>query len=222
MGKKIYFVSDFHLGVDALLSSKDREKKIVRWLTSIEDDVFDYWYEYKEAVPKGFTYLLGKLAQMREKGIPIFFFTGNHDMWMFTYFEEEFGIPTYRNPIVKSLLGKTFMIGHGDGLGPGDRGYKFIKKIFSNSVCQWLFRWIHPDLGLKIMQLFSKKSRTYTGDEAPFSDVNQEWLVLFCEEDIQKNEIDFYIFGHRHLPINYLLSNGHSKYINLGEFIYGM
>ncbi len=229
MTKKIYFSSDFHLGVDALESSIDREKKIVRWLDHIHHDVrelylvgdvFDHWYEYKKAVPKGYIRLLGKLREMRDDQIPITFFTGNHDMWMFRYFEEEFGIPILREPIQKEIDGKQFYIGHGDGLGPGDYGYKMIKKIFNNPLCQWAFGWLHPDIGLSMMRFFSLKSRQYTGEEAPFISPDKEWLVQFAEHHLQTQEMDYYVFGHRHLPIDYLLSNGKSRYINLGEWMY--
>ena len=229
MAKNIYFVSDFHLGADALQTSSEREKKIVRWLDEIQNDVkelylvgdvFDHWYEYRKAVPKGYIRLFGKLMEMRDQQIPVYFFTGNHDMWMFRYFEEEFGIPIYREPIIREIGGKRFFIGHGDGLGPGDHGYKTIKKIFSNPVCQWAFGWLHPDVGLKLMRFFSLKSRQYTGEEAPFGAPESEWLVQFAEQHITTHEIDYYIFGHRHLPIDYTLSNGHSRYINLGEWMY--
>ncbi|MBK8827547.1 MAG: UDP-2,3-diacylglucosamine diphosphatase [Saprospiraceae bacterium] len=229
MSKKIYFASDFHLGADALETTDVREKKIVNWLSSVQHDmkalylvgdVFDHWFEYKKVVPKGYFRLFGKLAELRDAQIPIYFFTGNHDMWMFRYFEEYFGIPIYRQPVVHTIDGKKFFIGHGDGLGPGDHGYKFIKRVFDNKVCQWLFRWLHPDLGIWLMQFFSAKSRQYTGDEAPFSDPNKEWLVQFAEDQEQVESHDFYIFGHRHLPIDYTLSNGKSRYINLGEWMY--
>ena len=227
--KKVFFVSDFHLGADALLSSEAREKKIVSWLSEIEDeveelylvgDVFDYWYEYRKVVPKGFSRILGKLAAYRDKGIPVYFFTGNHDMWMFRYFEDEYGIPTYREPLIKEIFGQTFYIGHGDGLGPGDKGYKFIKSVFGHKFSQWLFSLIHPDLGIGLMKFFSSKSRKYTGEEAPFTDPAKEWLVHYCENYVVKDSIDYFVFGHRHLPIDYKLSNGKSRYINLGEWLY--
>lgn len=229
MSKKIYFASDFHLGVDALNSSLEREKKIVRWLSEYQDDmaelylvgdVFDHWYEYKKVVPKGFYRLLAKLAELRDKGIPVYFFTGNHDMWMFKYLDEELGIPIYRAPIIREFNGKKFFIGHGDGLGPGDHGYKFIKAIFNNKFCQWLFGWLHPDVGLAMMRFFSVKSRQYAEGEDPFEDVEKEWLVQFAETFQKEKHIDYYIFGHRHLPIEYHLKNGKSIYFNLGEWMY--
>ncbi len=229
MPKKVYFASDFHLGVDALETSAEREKKIVKWLNVIQEDVaelylvgdvFDHWFEYKKVVPKGFTRLFGKLAELRDAGIPIYFFTGNHDMWMFRYLQDEFGIPIYREPIIKTIGDKRFLIGHGDGLGPGDYGYKFIKKVFDNGFCQSIFGALHPTIGLGLMKYFSVKSRQYTGEEDPFLDANKEWLVHFAEEELLKTDIDYFIFGHRHLPIDYTLSNGKSKYINLGEWMY--
>ncbi|NNF35008.1 MAG: UDP-2,3-diacylglucosamine diphosphatase, partial [Saprospiraceae bacterium] len=165
---KTYFASDFHLGLDVSISSLEREKKIVRWMDGIKNDakaiylvgdVFDYWFEYGTVIPKGYTRLLGKLAELRDIGIPIYFFIGNHDMWMFRYLDEEMGIPIYRQPIQREIDGKKFFIGHGDGLGPGDHGYKFIKSIFSNRFCQWLFARIHPNLGIRIMKYVSGRSR---------------------------------------------------------------
>ena len=225
---KIYFASDFHLGIDANLTSEARERQIVQWLDSIREDaeelylvgdLFDYWFEYRRVVPKGFVRLLGKLAELRDAGLPIYFFTGNHDMWMFRYFEEAFGIPIYREPIEKIIHGKRFFIGHGDGLGPSDHGYKFIKKVFSNPVCQWLFARLHPNFGIKLMRYFSGKSREATAEEV-FLGPEKEWLIQFSEEKINNSKIDFFIFGHRHLPIEYQLSNGHSRYINLGDWLH--
>ena len=227
--KKIYFASDFHLGVDARLSSREREQQIVRWLDTIKDDaaeiylvgdVFEFWFEYKTVVPKGFTRLLGKLASLRDAGIPIYFFTGNHDMWMFRYFEEELDIPTYRKPIVRELKGKTFLIGHGDGLGPGDQGYKFIKKVFANPICQWLFERLHPNFGIWLANYWSGKSRRVKKvKKARFRGEDREWLVAYANRKLESQPIDYFIFGHRHLPIDYTLKNGKSRYINLGEWM---
>lgn len=228
MSKKYYFASDFHLGIDGVQTSIDRERQIVRWLDQIKSDaaeiflvgdVFDYWFEYRHVVPKGFTRLMGKLAEMRDQGIPITYFTGNHDMWMFSYFKDELDIPIHREPIQRVLAGKTFFIGHGDGLGPGDHGYKFIKKVFSNPLCQWLFARVHPNLGIYLMKFWSGRSRAATGLEEQFLGPDREWLVQFAESKIQSEEIDYFIFGHRHLPIDYLLANQHSRYLNLGDWI---
>src|SRR5688572_30696115 len=166
--KKIYFAADFHLGVPDYDSSLARERVIIQWLNSIRHDahaiyllgdIFDFWFEYKYTVPKGFIRLQGKLAELRDAGIPIFFFTGNHDMWMFDYFPKELDIPVFREPQLLSVGQHKLFIGHGDGLGPGDRTYKFLKKIFNSKICQWLFARIHPNLGMAIAHRWSKSSR---------------------------------------------------------------
>ena len=225
-----YFASDFHLGVDARLSSAERERQLVRWLDHIRPDaeaiylvgdLFDFWFEYATVVPKGYTRLLGKLAELRDAGIPIYFFTGNHDMWMFRYFEDELGIPIYRQPIVREIAGNTCFIGHGDGLGPGDYGYKFIKKVFANPLCQWLFARLHPNFGVRLAQFFSGSSRASNPSPEVFLGESQEWLAVYARETLaQQPEIDYFIFGHRHLPIDYLLPNGRSRYLNLGEWLH--
>jgi UDP-2,3-diacylglucosamine hydrolase len=229
MAGRTYFASDFHLGVDARLTSRHREQQIVRWLDLIArdaaaiylvGDVFDYWFEYRSVVPKGYIRLFGKLAELRQANIPIYFFTGNHDMWMFRYFEDELDIPIYRQPIERMIGGKQFLIGHGDGLGPGDHGYKFIKRVFTSRVNQWLYgRLIHPDLAYRIARFWSKKSRGSGTQDSVFLGPDREWLVQYAEEVLQEREIDFFVFGHRHLPIDYTLKNGKSRYINLGEWL---
>lgn len=226
--KKIYFASDFHLGSDGRLPSKERERLIVRWLDGIAPDaealylvgdVFDYWFEYRKVVPKGFVRLLGRLADLREAGLPIYYFTGNHDMWMFRYLEEELGIPIYREPIVREIGGKRFFIGHGDGLGPGDWGYKFIKSVFSNPACQWLFERLHPNGGLWLMDAFSGTSRKANPADPKFHGEERERLVQFCNAQLDVHPIDFFVFGHRHLPIDFTLKNAKSRYINLGDWV---
>ncbi len=227
-GKKIYFLSDFHLGAPDYATSLQREKKIVRFLDSIIDDaavifivgdLFDFWYEYRTVVPKGYTRILGKLASITDSGIPIHFFVGNHDMWMKGYFEHELNIPVYFEPKTFEFNEKKFYIGHGDGLGPGDHGYKFIKKIFRNPVCQWLFGLLPPAIGVGLANYFSRTSRAATGtkDEA-FLGEEKEWLITYCKEVLQKAHFDYLIFGHRHLPIDFQLP-GSSRYINLGDWI---
>lgn len=229
--KKTYFASDFHLGVDARLTSLERERQICRWLDVIAEDaeaiylvgdIFDYWFEYKMVIPKGFTRLLGKLATLRDNGIEIYFFTGNHDMWMFRYLTDEMDIPIYREPIVKYINGKKFFIAHGDGIGAGDYGYKVMKKIFNNRICQWLFSQIHPSIGLGLMRFFSRKSKESHVEvvENTFYGETGEWFIAFVNERLKvESDIDFFIFGHRHLAIDWTLHNGHSRYINLGEWL---
>jgi UDP-2,3-diacylglucosamine hydrolase len=226
--KKIYFLSDFHLGAPDAATSLIREKKIVRFLDHIKNeaeaifivgDLFDFWYEYKKVVPKGYVRILGKLAELTDAGIPIHFFVGNHDMWMKNYFQTELNIPVYFEPKAFTFNGKSFLIGHGDGLGPGDAGYKFIKKIFRNPFCQWLFGIFPPNLGIGLADYFSRKSRAKTGNtDEVFLGEEKEWLVTYCRETLLKNHYDYFIFGHRHLPLDIAL-NEKSKYINLGDWI---
>ena len=227
--KNIYFASDFHLGVNGRLTSAERERQIVRWLDFVSKDaaaiylvgdIFDFWFEYHTVVPKGYVRLFGKLAELRDSGILIYYFTGNHDMWMFRYFEDELGIPTYRQPIEQEIQGKTFFIGHGDGLGPGDHGYKFLKKVFANPTCQWLFARLHPNFGINLANFFSGRSRALYPEASNFLGEEGEWLIAFANEKRKTLAVDYFIFGHRHLPIDYVLKNGTSRYINLGEWLY--
>jgi UDP-2,3-diacylglucosamine hydrolase len=227
-GKKIYFFSDFHLGAPDFSSSLIREKRIVAFLESIRHDaqqiiiagdVFDFWYEYKTVVPKHFVRLLGKLAEITDTGISIILFAGNHDMWMRSYFETELNIPVYFEPRTFNWNNKKFYVGHGDGLGPGDHGYKFIKKIFRNKFCQWLFGQLHPTLGMGIANYFSRKSRQKTGSsDAVFLGEDNEWLTIYSREVLSKEHYDYFIFGHRHLPLTIKL-NDNAEYINLGDWI---
>jgi UDP-2,3-diacylglucosamine hydrolase len=226
--KKIYFLSDFHLGAPNFADSLQREKKIVSFLNEIKHDaqqifivgdMFDFWYEYKTVVMKGYVRLLGKLAELSDAGIVIRFFAGNHDMWMSGYFERELNIPVYYEPKVFNINGKKFYIGHGDGLGPGDYGYKFIKKIFRNKICRWLFGQLHPTWGVRLANYFSRKSRAKTGtSDEHFLGEDKEWLIIYCKEMLTKEHYDYFVFGHRHLPIDFKLpQNG--RYINLGDWI---
>jgi UDP-2,3-diacylglucosamine hydrolase len=226
--KKIYFASDFHLGIPDHTQSLQREKRIVRWLDEIKadaaeiylvGDLFDFWFEYRTVVPKGFVRLLGKLAELSDSGIKIYAFHGNHDMWMFGYFEEELNIPVYKAPVEREWNGKKFYIGHGDGLGPGDHGYKFIRKLFRNRVCQWLFGFLHPTAGMAVSNYFSHSSRSAnSGKDNIFLGEEKEWLLLYAREMEMKKHFDFYIFGHRHLPLDLAVNNS-SRYINLGDWI---
>ena len=226
--QNIYFLSDFHLGAPDAASSLVREKKIVAFLDSIKadakeifilGDMFDFWYEYKKVVPKGFVRLLGKLAELTDSGIIIHFFTGNHDMWMHSYFQHELNIRVYHEPEEFILNDKKFYIGHGDGLGPGDKGYKFVKKVFRNPFCKWAFGAMHPYVGIKVANYFSRKSRAKTGNaDEIFLGEDKEWLIIFCREMLAKKHYDFFVFGHRHLPLDFKLSNK-SRYINLGDWI---
>ncbi len=227
-GKKIYFSSDNHLGAPTPEASKPREKKFVAWLDEIKEDaaaifllgdLFDFWFEYKTVVPKGFTRTLGKLAEITDSGIPVYFFVGNHDLWMKDYFKTELNITVFHKPQEFSFNDTTFFIGHGDGLGPKDKGYKRMKKVFTNPFFKWLFRWMHPDIGLKIGQYMSVKNKMISGDDdAKFLGEDNEWLAQYAKRKLEDKHRDFFIFGHRHLPLEIQL-NETSKYVNLGDWI---
>jgi len=228
-GKKIYFASDNHLGAPTKEASLPREKKFVAWLDHVKKDaaaifllgdLFDFWVEYKNVVPKGFTRTLGKLAEIADSGIPIYYFVGNHDLWMDGYFEEELNIPVYHKPKEFTFNNKTFFIGHGDGLGPHDKGYKRMKKVFTNPICQWLFkRILHPDFAMRIGQYMSVKNKLISGDDdAKFLGNDEEWLVQYCKRKLEDKHRDFFVFGHRHLPLDIDLENN-AKYVNLGDWI---
>jgi UDP-2,3-diacylglucosamine hydrolase len=226
--KKIYFASDQHLGAPNAEASFPREKKFVRWLDTVKQDaeaifllgdLFDFWFEYKTVVPKGFVRVLGKLAEIKDAGIPIYFFVGNHDLWMHDYFEKELNIPVYHAPQEFSINNKKFLIGHGDGLGPGDKGYKRMKKVFTFPVFKWLFRWLHPDLGVRLGQYLSVKNKFISGEEdAKFLGEEHEWLVQYCKKKLTEKHYDYFIFGHRHLPLEIKLQEN-SIYVNLGDWI---
>ncbi len=226
--KNIYFLSDFHLGAPNHAASLEREKLIVRFLNEIKTnatevflvgDMFDFWYEYRNVVPKGYVRLLGKLAELADAGIKLHFFVGNHDMWMRDYLQKELNMPVYFEPKEFERNGKTFLIGHGDGLGPGDHGYKRLKKVFRNPISKWLFGIFPPKLGIGLANYMSRRSRAQTGaTEEIFLGEDKEWLIIYCKEVLQQKKVDFFVFGHRHLAIDYRLPSN-SRYINLGDWI---
>lgn len=226
--KKIFFSSDNHLGAPSQKESLVREKIFIEWLDSIKNDaeiifllgdLFDFWFEYKEAVPKGFTRVLGKLAELTDSGIKIYFFVGNHDLWMENYFEEELNIKIFRKPELFIFNSKSFFIGHGDGLGPGDYGYKRMKLILSNTFFIKLFRLIHPDIGIRLGKYLSQKNKLISGTEdLKFKGEDKEWLIQYSIKKLEQEHIDYFIFGHRHLPLVHQLKTK-SKYINLGDWI---
>lgn len=226
-GKKLYFASDFHLGTPDTESSRQREKKILNWIDSIEHstaalfilgDIFDFWFEYKYAIPKGFIRLQSKLVQLRDKGISVYFFTGNHDMWMFDYFPSELDIPVFKEPQILKVGEKRLLIGHGDGLGPGDHIYKMLKKIFANRLCQLCFRLLPSDIGMGLANFWSRNSRLSNQKKDEKFLGEKEWLYQFCMEKEKTEHFDFYVFGHRHLPIDMKIGNN-SRYINLAEWV---
>lgn len=226
--KKVYFASDQHLGAPTPEKSFPREKKFVAWLNEVKKDaeaifllgdLFDFWFEYETVVPKGFVRVLGKLAEIRDSGIPIYFFVGNHDLWMKDYFQKELNIPVYYSPQKFLINNKIFFIGHGDGLGPEDKGYKRMKKVFTFPLFKWMFKWLHPDIGVKLGQYMSVKNKMISGEEdAKFLGEENEWLVQYCKRKLETAHYDYFVFGHRHLPLEIKLQKN-STYINLGDWI---
>ncbi len=227
-GTRIYFLGDLHLGVPDAERSLAREKRVVAFLDEaakdateivLMGDLFDFWFEWKYVVPRGFVRFLGKLAEITDRGIPVHLFIGNHDMWIFDYVPKETGVIVHREPIARTIDGKKFLIGHGDGLGPGDHGYKFMKRVFRNPVCQWLFARMHPNFGLWLGDFWSGRSRkkSYENDRK-WLGADKEWLVQYCNEELKSASYDFMVFGHRHLPIDMAVDKG-ARYINLGDWI---
>lgn len=224
---KIYFASDFHLGVLSYESSRQREATIVRWLDFIKDDaielflvgdVFDFWFEYKQVVPKGFIRFLGKLAELSDLGVKITLFKGNHDMWVFDYLVKELNVEIVSDELEIERNGKKLYIHHGDGLGPGDTKYKILKKFFRSNFCQWLFARLHPNLGVGIATGWSKRSRLASKDPEYFMGEDKEYLIIHSKKLQEIKHYDYFIYGHRHLPADIDLGNG-SRYINLGEWL---
>lgn len=227
-GKKIYFASDFHLGAPKDTKSAERERLLCKWLDEIRPDaeevylvgdIFDFWYEHKYTIPKGFTRLLGKIAEFTDSGIKVHFFSGNHDAWMQDYFIKELNVTVNHEPITRTYNDKIFYIGHGDGLGPGDHWYKFLKSIFRSKISHWLYSRIHPNLSFWIARKSSLKSRAVTGNsDEIFEGAEKEWLYLFCKEYLKTNKVDYFVFGHRHLPLELDIENK-ATYVNLGDWL---
>jgi len=224
---KLYFASDFHLGSGTYAKCSEREARLVRWLDSIKNDaaevflmgdVFDFWFEYKTVVPKGYIRFLGKLAELADSGVKLYFFKGNHDMWMFDYFPRELDAAIISDELEIERNGKKFYLHHGDGLGPGDNFYKILKKIFRSKFCQWLFARIHPNLGVGIANYWSSHSRIANDRKEDVKPGQQEWLVNYSNDLLKTNFYDYLIFGHRHLPLDVQLTP-ETRYINLGEWM---
>jgi len=229
---KVYFASDFHLGIPDYASSLLREKKIVDWMEMVSKDaseiflmgdIFDFWFEYKTVIPKGYVRLLGKIAELTDRGIPIHLFRGNHDVWAFDYLEKETGMHLHRKPVVKEFEGTKLFLAHGDGLGPGDSGYKFLKKVFEFKLNQFLFKWIHPDIGARMGLYFSKKSRlaniAQEGKKESEIEQQDEMLYQYAKRKvIERPDLDYLVFGHRHIPMQLKVSEK-AEVVILGDWI---
>jgi UDP-2,3-diacylglucosamine hydrolase len=224
---KIYFISDVHLGAPALSNNYQREMLFARWLDSINDDVqelflmgdiFDFWWEYKKVVPRGFTRILGRIANLTDRGIPVHFFPGNHDLWVFDYLPSELGVIVHRKEIIKEIGSKKFFLAHGDGLDADDVGYLRLKKIFTNKKLQWLYSRLHPNFALNIAHKWSKSSRTAKFDREEEFNVNNDGMYKFAQSVLKKDPIDYFIFGHRHQMINVPLTES-ARFVLLGDWI---
>ena len=227
-GKKVYFASDQHFGIPNATESRKREDRFIRWMDEIKadaqiiflmGDLFDFWHEWKYVVPKGYIRVLGKIAELKDSGIEIYFFVGNHDLWMKNYFQEELDIPVFFEKQYFEINNRQFLLAHGDGLGPGDKGYKRMKKVFTNPLAQWAFRWLHPDIAMRIANYMSQKNKMISGDEdKQFLGEDKEFLILYSKEKLKTEKINYFVYGHRHLPMVLDLSPD-SKYVNLGDWI---
>jgi UDP-2,3-diacylglucosamine hydrolase len=225
--KKLYFISDIHLGMPNESDSKNREILLVQWLEQVSSDaqaifilgdLFDFWYEYKYVVPKGYTRLLGQLAKMNHSGIEIHFFVGNHDMWTYGYLENEIGFKIYSDIAGFYIDNIRILLGHGDGLGPRDYGYKVMKKIFKNNVAQKLFSMLHPYFAFKIAHRLSSTSRgDYEKHIEEFKGIEKEFIIQFLVSLDESIKPDIAIFGHRHLKTDLLIND--IRYINLGTWL---
>ncbi len=227
--KNIYFASDAHFGAKTLKNSIENEKRFVRWLDSIKHDaeavylvgdMIDFWFEYKHVVPKGYTRFLGKLAELTDMGVKVHWFIGNHDIWIFGYIQQETGAIVHHQPLIKEFNGKKFFIGHGDGLGDNSFAFKLIRTVFHNKLAQRLFGWIHPDGAIAFALGWSKSSRESGSREyKDYLGEDKEHLVIYAKEFLQTQpEINFFIFGHRHIMLDLMLART-SRVIILGDWI---
>lgn len=230
-GAPIYFISDAHLGSRALDHRRTQERRLVRFLDNIKDkaaavymlgDMFDFWYEWKNVVPKGYTRFLGKISELTDNGVEVHYFTGNHDIWAFSYLEEECGVILHHEPLTTDIYGRLFFLSHGDGMGDPDKGFKFIRSVFHNKLCQWMFgNLLHPDWAMNFGLTWAKHSRMKRpdGKEPPYMGEDKEHLVLYTKEYMKTHpDIDFYIYGHRHIELDLYLSKT-TRMIILGDWI---
>lgn len=226
--KKKYFASDFHLGYPNKDASREREKKLVRWLDSIKSDaeeiylmgdIFDFWYEYVWVVPRGFVRFIGKLAELTDSGIPVYIFTGNHDVWLKDYLPEETGVKLIHRPEIKEWNGKRFFLHHGHALGKHDKGMNFLEWVFTNRFLQFCFSRIHPNGAFAFAHFWSRRSRESKKYESKtFLGEDKEHLFLFANELLHEDHFDYFVFGHRHLSIDMPIGTS-SRIINLGNWI---
>jgi len=222
---KIYFASDFHLGAPNHHKSREREKKICKWLEQISKDakevyllgdLFDFWFEYNKVIPKGFERLKGKLAELTDSGIKVHLFVGNHDLWTFGYLESEIGLTIHTKPKIIEIKNKKFYVAHGDGLGKGNIIYKVTKSIYENRICQFLFKILPSTIGITLAQFLSRKNKKKQNPSK--EKLGENYLINYCKNVLKKQHIDYFVFGHIHRPCSIELSPN-STYINLGDWV---
>jgi UDP-2,3-diacylglucosamine hydrolase len=229
--KNVYFLSDAHLGSRAIEHGRTQERRLVRFLDSVKEkaaaiyllgDMFDFWYEYKYAVPKGFTRFLGKISELTDMGVEVHFFTGNHDIWAYDYLEKECGVILHKQPMTTEIYGKVFFLAHGDGLGDGnDKKFRLIRGIFHNRICQILFSSLHPRWGIDFGLTWAASSqRTHrNGNELEYQGEDKEPLVLFTKRYMKTHpDINFFLYGHRHIELDLMLSR-ESRMMIIGDWI---
>lgn len=223
----IYFVSDVHLGAPALKNNRERELLFARWLDEIKDnvaelylmgDIFDFWYEYRKVAPRGFTRILGRIADLTDSGIPVHFFTGNHDVWVFDYLAEETGVIVHHKPFITEISGKKFFLAHGDGLDAADKGYLLLKKIFTSKILQWLFSRIHPNAAFTLAHKWSASSRLSKNDYDGDFMVVQDGMYKFAADFLKTTPVDYFVMGHRHRLVNEKMNNN-TRFVLLGDWI---
>ncbi len=228
-GKKIYFASDVHLGAPSIKNHREHEKIFVEWLDSIKEstsalylmgDIFDFWYEYRHVVPRGFTRFLGKIAEFTDSGIPVHYFTGNHDIWVFDYLPKEIGVVIHREPVTIHFNNKKFYLAHGDGLGPYDKGYNRLKKIFTNKTLQWCFSRLHPNFAIGLANKWSRHSRLKNENSGSngFLGEDKEYLMLHAKDVLKQEHFDYFVFGHRHIDLHTTIGTN-SEFIYLGDWV---
>jgi UDP-2,3-diacylglucosamine hydrolase len=227
-GKKTYFISDIHLGSPALANNKERELLFVKWLEMASNDasdiyllgdIFDFWFEYRKVVPRGFVRTLGKIATLTDAGIKIHFFPGNHDGWVSDYFSKETGMIIHPNPEIITLNGKVFYLGHGDGLDPSDKGYLILKRLFKSPTARFFFSNLHPNVAIWFGHLWAKRSRISKGIEAEYTEnPDLEPNILYAKKMLKNQVVNYFLFGHRHIFLKKEIQPN-SFVLFLGEWI---
>lgn len=221
------FISDVHLGIQDHATEKSKQRDLIIAIEKAAEntdalflvgDIFDYWFEYKEVVPKGYTRLFGALAKLTDAGFPVTYFSGNHDFWLGSYFDQELGITTRYTDLRTEINGKIFEIAHGDGLGPGDHGYKALKWLLTRRWSQWMYLKLHPNWGIGLARWASGTSRHYTEDIVDYGD--KERLIQFARQLATEKKFDYFVCGHRHIPKLLTLAPSKALYVNLGEWLF--